>query len=95
MTLAELEATIRRTLTDIAVACGRDRADTTTLNAAVDTILAAAEQYATYAGGITAERRAVLAEPPPKPGGAKYDDHRARLGLPPNPHLNPRSKDGH
>jgi hypothetical protein len=95
MTLADLEAMIRRTLTDIAVACVQDRADTTTLNTAVDAILAAAEQYATYAGGITAERRAVLAAAPPKPGGTKYDDHRARLGLPPNLHLNPRSKDGH
>lgn len=55
----------------------------------------AAEAYAAGdTDGITAARREVLAvASAPKPPGR--EDHVARLGEPPNLHLNPRSKDGH
>ena len=97
MTRDDLEATFRRTITGIAIAYVNGTADTRAINTAVGAILTAADGYATGdSDGVTAMRRDVLHEAAaPKPGGGKYDDHRARLGEPGNLHLNPRSKDGH
>ena len=62
MTRDELEAAIRHGLTDVVIACVKDEADTRILNDITVRLLAAADRYALDTYGITADRRAELAE---------------------------------
>ena len=62
MTRDDVEAIVREQLTRaIANALASRAPSTGIMNRATETILAAADAYATDTGGITAERRAVLA----------------------------------